>query len=68
MFSFINVIPKEDLCEHQLGFACDCKPVTKFIEQKVIIEHNSWDERETRHPDGGQWVVLLDGYKPQPLH
>ena len=42
----INIIPTNDLKEHEESTTCQCKP--KIIENngEIIVVHNSYDGRE----------------------
>lgn len=42
----INIIPRNDLKEHEKSTTCDCNPKVIFENGEMIITHNSYDGRE----------------------
>lgn len=42
----INILPKNDLKEHIEDNSCVCDPDVIFVNEEMIIIHNSFDGRE----------------------
>lgn len=43
----IHITPINDLKEHQEDINCNCNPRTEYINDNILIIHNSYDGRET---------------------
>jgi len=50
----LNVIPLNDLKEHDENSTCECCPNVWFEKGKMIIVHNSFDKREEIEEGGMQ--------------
>ena len=42
----INILPVNDLKEHDEHTTCDCKPSVEVVNGVMIVTHNSYDKRE----------------------
>lgn len=42
-----HITPINDLKEHQEDINCHCKPKSEYINDTLLIIHNSYDGRET---------------------
>ena len=42
----INVLPANDLEEHEESSACPCRPAVELINDELLVVHNSYDHRE----------------------
>lgn len=41
-----NILPRNDLKEHEESTTCDCEPKVIFENGEMIIIHNAYDGRE----------------------
>lgn len=42
----VNVTPCNDLRYHKEDSTCPCKPKIEFVDDNILIVHNSFDGRE----------------------
>lgn len=63
----VNVIPLDDLIEHEESLQCCCNPEVRIVEDGLLIIHASLDRREVfeakgfTNEDGKGWVVFKNG-------
>jgi hypothetical protein len=42
----INVLPSNDLKDHDESTACECRPRVEMINGEMLVIHNAYDNRE----------------------
>jgi len=41
-----NILPNNDIKPHTESSTCECKPKIIFVNEEIIVIHNSYDFRE----------------------